>query len=245
MNELSVIIITRNEEERIARCLKSVEWADEIIVVDAYSEDRTQEIARQCGARVILNHFISFSHQKNFALSQAAHDWILSLDADEVVTDELGNEIRVKLADPKEEGYYLRRRNWFLGQELRHQDEEWHLRLFRRYGAWFAGRVHEKVMLLDGVFASSLCSPFLHYSSPTLKDYFGKFKQYTDLEVREMLERGQRASLLDVWVKPFGRFFYTCIIQRGFLDGPKGVLFHLLSAYYYHVKQKKLRRRTK
>ncbi|MDD5085529.1 MAG: glycosyltransferase family 2 protein [Candidatus Omnitrophica bacterium] len=246
MNRLSVVIITLNEEGNIRRCLESVRWADEIVLVDSYSTDKTLDKARAFSPRVFQRRFDNFASQKNFALEKARFDWVLSVDADEVVDQSLKEEIRAKLslAEPYD-GYCMPRRNYFLGKELRHGGigEDLQLRLFRKDKARFANLVHERVTVNGKV--EELKNPIYHYSFETMDDYFRKFRQYTTLEAALLKEENKKVTLLDIYLKPYLRFIYTYFIKLGFLDGFKGFFFYVLSSLYMAEKFAKYKKLMK
>lgn len=246
MNRLSVIIITLNEEKNIGRCLESVRWADEIVLVDSCSTDKTLDAARPFSPKVFQREFDNFASQKNYALEKANFGWVLSLDADEVVERDLKEEIRARLSSAEApDGYYIPRRNYFLGKELRRGGigKDLQLRLFRKDKARFANLVHERVAL-DGK-AETLRNPIYHYSFETLDDYFRKFRQYTTLEAVLLKEENKKVSFLDIYFKPCLKFIYTYFVRLGILDGFKGFLFYALSSLYMaekFIKYKKLLR---
>ncbi len=243
MSRLSVIMITQNEEANLARALKSVEWADEIIIVDSGSTDRTLEIAAQWKARVFGVSWQGFGHAKQEAANRATGDWLLSLDADEEITETLAAEIRQVLAsDNGPAGYTMSRRTSFLGRWIYHCG--WYpdpvLRLFRKTSGRFdEALVHERV-LLDGEIAE-LRGEILHYSYPTLELYLEKFNRYTTLGAEEGWREGKRANWFHVVVKPPIAFFKHYISKRGFQDGLEGFILSALSATSVMVKYAKLR----
>ncbi len=243
MKRLSVVIIARNEETSLPRCLESVRWADEIIVGDSGSGDRTMEVARDLGARVFSYEWRGFGPAKQGAVDRAEGEWILSLDADEEVTPELATEIRVALGRKDHVvGYYLPRRTEFLGRWMLHGGwyPDYVLRLFRRdRGAFTSALVHEAVRV-DGPTAY-LRNDLLHYSYPTLDRYLDKFNRYTTLAANEAFAKGQRVSLTELILNPNAKFIKQCILKGGFLDGARGLLLAILSSGYVSIKYAKLR----
>ncbi len=240
MPKLSVALITWNEETRIADCLKSVEFADEIVVVDSFSTDRTKELAEQSGARCYLRPFDNFSAQKNFAIEQTTGDWILLIDADERVSPALQSEIAQTIHQAEAlEGYYLRRENYIFSGRMRYsaslQDRQ--LRLIKKNKGRFEGLIHERVRV-DGA-VGTLTHPLLHYSSQTLEDYFKRFNLYTSLEARQIFKRGIKPNAWHFFLKPAFQFFYFYIFRLGFLDGLRGLQYQLLSSFYTFVKYAK------
>lgn len=238
---LSVTVITRDEEAHLDGCLASVSWADEIVVVDAQSADRTVEIAGKYTPRVFVRPWPGFAAQKNFALDQATHPWVLSLDADERVPPELREEIqRVLEADGPLDGYYVPRKNLFLGRFIRHGGwfPDHQLRLFRRQAGRFRDvRVHEAVEVTGR--AGHLRGALLHSSYRSVGDFVQRANVYSTLAAQDWVERGQRVSWLDFVVRPVARFGAMYVLRAGFLDGPHGLLLALLYAYYVLLRTAK------
>jgi len=218
---VSVVVITRNEERNIATCLSSVSWAAEVIVVDAVSSDRTVEIAGQLGARVQSRNWTGYSSQKNFGLDLATQPWILSLDADEVVTPALAEEVCTTVQQSQYEAYRLFRPTFFKGRPLRHYGrarlEPGHIRLFRRGAARFnQRRVNEAVEFSGPV--GTLKQPLLHYSYPTDRSYWDKIHRYAALEALERQVNGSPRG--GRWVRGIGKVGWMLIWRRGIFDGP-------------------------
>ena len=242
MTQISVAIITKNEEAHIGACLQTARWADEIVVVDSQSSDTTVKIAQDHGAKVFVRPFENFADQKNFAVSKATKPWVFSLDADESIPEGLQKELRGKIQDSQAlPGYYVPRDNYIFGRCLRFggQGQDRQMRLFRRDKVKFKNVVHEEVEINGPT--GTLESPLSHHTLDNLNDYFKKLAQYTDLEVHRMKEKGITYHWTQLAIKPWLRFFYTYIVQGGFLDGYQGFLFHSLSAFYAFVKYAKLR----
>lgn len=233
---LSAVVVAQNEEKNIGRCLESLHFADEIIVVDGLSEDRTAEIARQHGARVIERKWDGFATQKQFAVDAASGDWVLLVDADEEATAELGEEARRLLeAGPEFDGYRIQRRNQFLGRWVEHGPwtDDAPVRLFRKDKGVIARRpVHEGVQL-DG-FAGTLRSPLNHYTHQTLSDSVRRLNSYTTLEAEERVSR-RRIHLVDAVVLPVG-VFLSYYVRRGcWRIGVHGLLLAATTAMYKSV----------
>jgi glycosyltransferase involved in cell wall biosynthesis len=249
---LSVAIITLNEEANLARTISTVSWADEIVVVDSGSTDRTAEIARSFGAQVIEHPWAGFAAQKNFALSQCTGDWVLSLDADEELSTDLQFQIQNLLRSrPAADAFYLRRRNMFLGRWVRHGGfyPDPKLRLFRRTAANFVRTpqfeerpVHETIVF-DGN-AATLDYDLVHHAYPTLSGYIEHMDRYSSLGA-EMLVAKRRISrstlsfLFNVWLIPQLTFLWNYGFRLGFLDGREGLLLHLYHASYTSWKYAK------
>ncbi len=245
---LSVVIITLNEEANLARTLASVTWADEIIVVDSGSTDRTREVAESFRAKFYVEPWTGFASQKNSALAKAASDWILALDADEEVEPALATEIRTVLAaKPSVAGFRIPRKNFFLGRWIKHGGfyPDSKLRLLRRgAGAFEVRAVHEDVRI-DGPVAS-LKNNLLHYAYPTLEGYIEHMNRYSSLGAQDTVQNRARGfSLVDIVVRPKLTFAYNYILRLGFLDGREGLLLHLYHATYVSWKYAKAWERSR
>jgi glycosyltransferase involved in cell wall biosynthesis len=239
---LSVTIITRNESAHIESCLASVDWADERLVVDCGSTDDTVALAERAGARVVVHDWPGYSAQKNFAASQATHDWILSIDADERVTPELAREIQHLLQSvPSAPGYRLPRITWHLGRWFRTTDwyPDHQLRLYdRRRGRWTPRRVHESVDV-DGR-PEYLTHHLQHYAYRDIAHHLDTMNRYTTLAADDMFEAGRRVGAADVIVHPIAAFLRNYLLRRGVLDGVPGVIVSAMNAYYVLLKIAKL-----
>lgn len=242
MPTISATIITHNEGANIARVIRSLACADEVVVIDSNSTDATQEIAEGLGARVIANEFTGFAAQKNFASEQAHHDWILSLDADE----ELDQNAQVALTDwkksePSAYGYRFARRAQYLGRWILHSGwyPDYKLRLFnRRRGCWKGAFVHESVMVSGQV--RTLPGEILHYTCNSLTEHLQRIEFYTDLAAKEMLERNKQVSFLRRTTAPPWVFLNSYFLQMGILDGFQGYLIAKMAAHYVRRKYAKL-----
>lgn len=239
---LSVTIITRNEEANIAACLESVAWASEKIVVDSGSTDRTVDIARELGARIIEIEWRGFGDAKQRGLDSATEEWVLSLDADERVTSELAREIRCCIGDANVNGFKLPRLTRFVDTWIYHSG--WYpgyiLRLFRRDKAHFTNSlVHERVKI-DGA-TNVLKNHLLHYSYSSLDDYLLRMNRYTSLAAEEMFSARKRFGFWQPLLKAPAAFVKCFLVRRGFLDGWAGLQIAVLSAMYAFTKYSKLR----
>ncbi len=249
---LSVAIITCNEERNLARTLASVTFADEIVVIDSGSTDRTVEIARSFGARVIIREWPGFAAQKNFAIQQCSGKWVLSLDADEELSPELRTQIRLLLpSNPPADAFFLKRRNLFLGRWIKHGGyyPDPKLRLFRRAAANFALEprfeerpVHETIVF-DGE-SQTLDFDLIHHAYPTLHDYLEHMDRYSDLGAELLLSQGRTSRFWaafwwNVLFVPHLTFIYNYIFRLGFLDGREGLLLHLYHSAYVSWKYAK------
>ena len=232
MSGLSAIVTTFNEAGQIEECLKRLAFADEVLVVDSFSTDRTRDFARTHGARVVQHEYESPAAQKNWAIPQAANEWVLIVDADEWVTEELAEEIRRTIAMPEaRDGYEMRRRNFFLGREIRYSgwQNDWVLRLFRRGSARYVERQVHEVMSVDGS-VGRLRSRLVHHSYRSLDDYWRKLRRYAEWNAVEARRRGERVSPAYMMVHPALRFLKAYLAQGGILDGRHGLVVCLLTA---------------
>jgi glycosyltransferase involved in cell wall biosynthesis len=250
--KLSVAIITLNEEENLERTLSSVQFADEVVVIDSGSTDRTLEIAREFGAKVIFEPWKGFAQQKNSAIEKCSGEWILSLDADEELTLELQREIAMLLkGKPDADAYMLRRRNVFLGRWMRHGGyyPDPKLRLFRRYVANFAPParfterpVHE-TMAFEGRL-ETLEHDLIHHAYPTIESYIEHMDRYSTLGAQIVLEKGNTGKSLaaftyNIFFIPAATFIWNWIFRGGFRDGREGLLLHLYHSTYTSWKYSK------
>lgn len=237
---LSVIIIARNEAANIGACLDSLAFADEKIVVDSHSSDGTAEIAAGKGARVVQREFSGFGPQKNFALSLAQGDWVLSIDADERVTPELAASIARAIDDASVDGYALSRLSSFCGREMRHSGwyPDYVLRLFRRGKARFTDDlVHERVVC-DGTVAR-LDEALLHAPVLRLEDALSRMDRYSTSGAKMLAAKGKRVTFMSGISHGLWTFFRTYVLQAGFLDGREGFLLAVANAegtYYRYMK---------
>jgi glycosyltransferase involved in cell wall biosynthesis len=243
---LSVAIVAMNEEANIGRTLESVRWAEEIVVVDSGSTDRTCEIARQCCARVIHEPWRGYTAQKNYAIELCTEDWVLSLDADEVISPGLAEEIRRTINDPNAlGGYRLPRKNLFLGKWIRFGGfyPELKMRLFRRgWATVFGPDPHDRIELNPGLprRLGRFKNPMVHYAYPTLTYYLNSMNRYSSLMAEAAIARGHRSfSLVQIVLRPLVRFVYDYFFRLGFLDGREGLLLHMYRAGYVSWKYAK------
>ena len=241
--KISCVLITFNEQENIRKTLKAVEWCDEIIVVDSGSTDSTLEICKDFNCRIFHRDFDGYGTQKRFAVLKANNDWILSLDADEVVTENLKNEIMNELVSNEGNftGYFLPRRLFFLGRKFNHgrESKDYQLRLFNKnYGSYTDDTVHEKVVVNGDV--KKLKGELLHYSYSNIHQYFQKFNIYTTKAAEKLYKQGKKKSIT-VTVLSFPVYFTkNYFIYGNFLNGFQGFLWALFSSLYPVVKYFKL-----
>jgi glycosyltransferase involved in cell wall biosynthesis len=238
---LSAVIITRNAARVLPACLDSVSFADESIVVDSGSSDDTRQVAASHGARVIARDWLGYGRQKQFAIEQAAHDWVLCVDADERVSPELAAGIQAALAAPASPVYRMARRNRFLGRWLAHGEgyPDWSPRLFNRLNArWSEDLVHEKV--LYAVTPGTLRGDLMHDSFDDISTYIERQNRYTTLAARQAFEAGRSAGLAHLLLSPMVRFLKFYILRLGFLDGVPGLLHISIGCMNSYVKYAKL-----
>jgi glycosyltransferase involved in cell wall biosynthesis len=243
MPSVSVAVITLNEEERVRGCLESALWADEIVVVDAGSSDKTAAIAREFTDRVLCRTWTGYGPQKNFALDQCRGDWVLSLDADERVSEPLRHEIQATLGrEPAEAGFLVPRRNIFQGRWIRHGGlyPDYQLRLFRRgQGRFREPAVHEAVTV-EGP-KGRLRGALVHESYRGVADFVARTNRYSDLAAAELAGTGRGGSLVDLLLRPLWRFISMYLLRAGFLDGWRGLVLATLYAHYVFVRAVKVR----
>lgn len=238
---LSAVLIAKNAAAQLPECLASLAFCAEIVVVDSGSEDATADVARAAGARVIETHWRGFGPQKQFAVEQAAHDWVLCIDADERVTPELEASIRAVFPKPNFSAYRFARRNRFMGRYLRHGEgyPDWSLRLFdRRRARWSDDAVHERVVA-DAP-PGTLAGDLLHDSAESLERYLEKQNRYSTLAAETALAAGRRGSAARLLLSPLLRFFKFYLLRGGFRDGVPGLVHILCGCYASFAKQAKL-----
>jgi glycosyltransferase involved in cell wall biosynthesis len=239
---LTLVVITRDAGASLADCLSSARFASETIVVDSGSVDNTAEIARSYGVQLIEHAWLGFGPQKNFAVAQAANDWVLCLDADESVSPELASSIRSTLQHAQFIAYEMPRRNRFLGKWLAHGEgyPDWNLRLFdRRHARWSDDAVHEHV-LVDGE-VGRLSGDLMHRSGESLEAYLVKQNRYTTLQAEALFARGERFSAARLVVSPIVRFIRFYVVRAGFLDGVAGLVHIAIGCFNSFSKYAKLR----
>lgn len=238
---LSVVIITKNEEANILRCLHSVSFADERIVYDTGSTDRTCEIAAGTGARVIHGTFDGFGTTKQRALEAACMTWVLSLDADEEVTRELAEELKRLKSESELSGFAINRRTQFLGRWIMHSGwyPDWVVRLARRDAVSFSDRLVHEGMVVKGR-VGRLNGELCHYSYPSLESYLDKGNQYTSLGAAQ-IGQSRRIGAMHLVFRPWWQFVKMYFIKRGFLDGWQGFVLASLSSMQVLTKYAKAR----
>lgn len=230
MVPISVVIPTLDEAGRIAACIASAQWAGEVIVADGGSSDATVEVARAAGATVLERCGPTIAAQRNQAIAGARHEWVLALDADELVSPELATELATVAAAPAHAAYRIRRQNFYLGRELTrgHWGHDWIVRFFPRERRYLEQRVHESLEPVADV--GTLRGTILHEPYRDLPHHVSKMMRYGEWGAQDLFDRGRRASLSDLLVRPAWRFVKTWILQGSILDGRYGVINAGLSA---------------
>lgn len=242
MLPVSATLITHNEEQNIGAALQSLSWANEIIVVDSGSDDATTEIGRKFTDKIYRRQWTGYVDQKNFAVDQASHDWILSLDADERVSPALASEIQsLVCSTPARSGYRIPRVTFFMERWIRHGDwyPDYQLRLFdRRHGRWEGGRVHESVHLRDN--PGFLKGEIHHYTYRSLSAYLKRLEQYSTLAAWDYQQKGKVSTAAKLMGDPLATFIKAYLLKRGFLDGIPGLMAAVMGATSVFFKYAKL-----
>lgn len=228
MPKLTVIIPTFNEEAYLEDALFSVAFADEIIVVDSYSTDKTPEIAKKYATKFLQRAFDNFSSQKNFALKEATGDWILFIDADERVTHSLEAEILETIQNPEHGGYKINFPHFYMNRFLYHHSDDV-LRLVKREGAKFTGSVHEKLHCNGSI--GKLKNKMLHFTYKGLDNYIQKKESYAWFQAQQQFDKGKKATWFHLFIKPTYRFFRSFVLKGGFRDGVPGLTVAAVNAY--------------
>ncbi len=247
---VSLVIIALNEEAKIARCIESAPWVDEVILVDSGSTDRTREIAKKLGSRVVEEKWRGYQQQKIFACSLAKNDWILSLDADEALSSELSETLKnlcsgvsnpdLRFSFQKNDGIEFSRISFTHGRWIKHGGwyPDWQLRFFdRKRASWQARNVHERVEALHKV---RLEQSIEHWPFDSLSEQITTNNRYSSLGAQDLFERGKKFSLMKLLFKPVSKFIETYIFKRGFMDGMAGFIISVGAAYSVFLKFGKL-----
>lgn len=230
---ITVTVITLNEEKDLPSCLGSVAGlADEIVVVDSGSTDKTLDIAKKYQAKIFYRKFDNYSNQKNYAAAKASGEWMLSMDADEVITEELADEIKEAVKNKEYDAYLIPRKNILLGKEIKYTrwSPDKHVWLWKKMKGEWKGRVHEEVEV-NGIIGE-LKNHKIHYSYKTVADFLEMMNSYTDLIAEEKILKGKKFSYLRMFIDPAVCFFRRFIYKKGFLDGWRGFVLSYLMAIY-------------
>lgn len=245
MTQLTLVVITKNADTCLAKCLKSADWIENKIIVDSGSTDNTVEIAKRVGAKVIHQDWLGFGPQKQFAVTQAPTDWVLCLDADEFLSPELSKSLQA-LFEQKEllDAYKFPRSNKFLGRFLKHGEgyPDWSLRLFNKTKArWSDDQVHEKVVALnEPLKVGKLIGDLMHESGESISHYIEKQNRYTDIQARLMIEKEKNVSYSRLIFSPLLRFVKFYFVKRGFLDGLPGFVHITIGCFAAFLKYLKV-----
>ena len=228
MDKISIIVITKDEEKNISDCLKSVEGADEIIVIDAESNDKTVELAKIFTDKIFTKKWEGYVPQKKYALSLASNEWVLSVDADERITPELKNEI-LNLSPGNFAGYKIRRKNFLLGKEITScgWGNDYQLRLFKKEKTDLTDRLVHEGFTVDGKIGK-LKNPMLHYTFSSFTEYFNKINYYTSLKAEELVKQKGKIGGWTIFSHTVSAFILFFINKRGFKDGVRGLIISLL-----------------
>jgi glycosyltransferase involved in cell wall biosynthesis len=241
MAKLSVTIITLNEENNIRDALESVKWADEIVVVDSGSSDKTVDICKEYTGKIFYNPWPGHIAQKNFAIDKASNIWILSIDADERITPELAKEIKEIVHCPKADAYAVPRHVFYLNKWINYSGwyPDYKVRLFRKdKGRWGGINPHDRVVVNGKV--EYLKGDLTHYSYNDISHHINTINNFTTISAREYLKLGKKASVLNLITRPPLAFFKKYILKQGFRDGLPGFIIAVSSAYYVFLKYAKL-----
>lgn len=244
--KISVVIITFNEEQNIEDCLKSVQKvADEIVVVDSFSTDKTKVVCERYGVRFIQNAFEGHIQQKNFAVQQASHEVVLSLDADERLDETLTLEIQKIKSNFAADGYSVNRLNNYCGKFVRFGEwnPDWKIRLWHRQrGEWGGENPHDKVILKNGNRAVKMKGRLLHFTYRNPTDHFLQMHKFSEIAAKEAFHKGKRSNfIVHQLLYPFFIFLNVYFLKLGFLDGSTGYILAIHAAYYRFLKYTKLR----
>lgn len=264
--KISAVVLTKNEEKNIERCLRSISFCDEIIIIDDYSIDNTLKKIQNLKSKILifqrkLNN--DFAQQRNFGLSKVSNDWILFVDADEEVSEELRNGINS--LDPHLPGYrtvpglhgndtsayFLRRRDYFWNQEMKFGEvkkvrEQGIVRLVKKNSGKWMGRVHEEFKIKNLELRIGKLNGFInHYPHQTLKEFINDINNYSSTRAEELFNRGIRTNVLEIIFFPFGKFIYNYFLNIGFLDGPAGFTYAFMMSFHSFLVRAKLYQLTR
>ena len=249
MPKISVVVITLNEESNIGRCLDSVkEVADEIVVVDSFSTDNTEKIVKGKGGKFIQNKFVDYVTQHNFADQQASNDHILTLDADEVLSEDLVESIKNVKKYWKHDGYSMNRMTNYCGKWIKYSG--WYpdikLRLYnRKKGKWIGKKIHERFTLIEGSTKGHLKGDIFHYSFNSIAQHVSQANKFTDMTAQAAFEHGEKSGFMKIFFGPIFKFIRDYFFNFGFLDGYYGFIICQISANATFLKYIKLRQLQK
>lgn len=237
---ISALIITKNEQRNIQACLESLQWVDEIVVIDSFSTDDTVEIAKKFTDKVYLNAWPGYSNQKNFGHTKCSQEWILSIDADERITPELQQEIKQAIQNRENVAYRIRIKDFMFGKWIEHtgKNSQNHIRLYRADNGVWESNVHEVVKVTGPV--GSLNNKILHFSHLTIAKFIEKANRYTEIEAQNRFQQGIRKNWWVILASSFRVFLYYYISNGGFRDKGHGLLRSILLAFYHFLVRVKL-----
>jgi glycosyltransferase involved in cell wall biosynthesis len=241
--KISAVIIAFNEEKNIADAVKSLDWADEVLIVDSESTDKTREISESLKAKIITKKWLGFSKQKQFAVDNAAYDWVFSLDADERISEDLRNEILKLKTQPENtlaSGYKIPRLSFYMNRWIRHGGwyPDWQLRFFnRRQAKWKDVLIHESVQMQENERIEKLRGDILHFSIPDAA-YHNRMiaERYAPLAAEQMFQRGRKTSPIKIFTAGLTAFLQTYVLKLGFLDGLPGFCIARFAAHHAFLK---------
>ncbi len=241
MQKVTAIIPCFNEEKNIRKALESVRWADEVMVVDSFSTDNTLDIAREFTDVILQREYENSASQKNWAIPQAKHDWIILLDADEWATPELEAEVKQILTNPQKDAYWIYRQNYFMGEKIRYSgwQNDRVVRLFRRSCRYEPLHVHAEV-ITKGIEVGVLKHKLQHNTFKSTANYLKKLERYGDWAARDYAKNMQRVGFFHLLVKPFVRFLKHYVLKLGILDGRVGFIISALAAWSVFLRYFKL-----
>lgn len=249
--KISAIILTKNEEKNLERCLNSLSFADEIIIIDDYSHDKTKELANRFKKKLnvlFLQKRLEddFSRQRNFGLKKAKNQWVLFIDADEEISPSLFKEIDSLIPEDEITGYYLKRRDFLWGREVRFGEinkirNKGILRLVKKGSGRFIGKVHEEFIFFKQKEKTKKLSGFInHYPHQTTKEFLQAINDYSTIRAKELFEKGIKPSLLPLILYPLLKFLLTYFLYLGFLDGAAGFVYSLMMSFHSFLVRAKL-----
>jgi len=246
--KISAVVVCYNEEDNIERCLKSLLWADEIVVVDSFSTDRTVELCKKYTKRLYQREWPGFIQQKSYAVSLAQYEWVFSLDSDEVVTEKLRDEILTRLSADKDEvnGYHIKRHSFYLGRWINHGGwyPDYKLRLFKKSEVVCGGENPHDKYFVNGKTAR-LNGEIEHYTYRNISDQLSTIDGFSEISADGLYRKGSRFTLVRMFFKPPVKFVETYVYKLGFLDGLAGLIISVLTSYYIFVKYAKLWEKSK
>lgn len=234
--KLSAVVITKNEEDKIAKCIQSLQFCEEIIVIDDNSIDQTAQIAKQLGAKVYFHQLNNdFAAQRNFGLQKAKHDWVLFVDADEIVTPALAEEIKNKISNGKYSAYFLRRRDVWMGKPLRYGEagNTCLIRLGKKSTGKWVRSVHEH-WLIEGSVGKSK-NFLMHYPHPSIAEFINHIAYYSKLHAKDNKKEGKSATIFHIIFFPPAKFLYFYFLKCGFLDGVRGFIVAVLMSLHSFI----------